>query len=347
MHKIYSDESGYTGDDLMHASQPFFVYSFLLMNLDNEAEIEREVPKIIDSIFKKDKPKEVKSLRLKGTTKGKKAISEICGLLSSLKVPAHYSIVEKRFQICAMVVETFFDPQHHPESPPEWEAAGWRKQIANFVYNISSEELLRDFLEAVKRDDEDAVRKSGERFSLLLTMHPDGKANHAGALLRRGLSNFYRFGKRVEDTPRYAESPSSSVVALMPILEHINHFLYAKKLTAELVCDETKQYGKVLDWIFLQAQNPEFVSEISSEFGYSRPLDRITKRTEINVSGDNAMIQCADVFAGLLNHRMMEHKAQQKPDPELGMAWEKIQPSIKAAEPAQFKMISERLGNVP
>lgn len=28
IHKMYSDESGYTGDDLLHPTQPFFVYSF-------------------------------------------------------------------------------------------------------------------------------------------------------------------------------------------------------------------------------------------------------------------------------------------------------------------------------
>lgn len=58
IHKMYSDESGYTGDDLLQPNQPFFVYSFLTLNkLGQEKDLKKELPLAIASIFTKDRPK--------------------------------------------------------------------------------------------------------------------------------------------------------------------------------------------------------------------------------------------------------------------------------------------------
>lgn len=246
---------------------------------------------------------------------GKKAIGALCSLLSRLGVTAHFAIVEKRFQACTLVVETFFDPKHHPQSPPEWEAKEWRQNIANFIYDICSDNSLREFLEAVKRDDENALRNWGTTFSSQLKLHPNNQASRADFLMAQGLSDFFRFGKRIEDTPKNAERPSPSVVVLMPALAHINEFLDERNMIADLICDISKDYGPVMDWALKHAKDPSFVSEISSEFGYRQPLDRILRRTEVSVSGDDEGIQCADIVAGLVNYRALEYKTGQNRDP--------------------------------
>jgi len=346
-YKIYSDESGYTGDDLSHATQSFFVYSFLMFDSKAEEQAAISLPQIVNSIFKKDPPDEIKFLKLRKNTKGKRAVSEICKFMSQMGVQAHFSILEKRFQICAMVVETFFDPKYNTQSPPEAGAEIWRQKVANFIYESCTDQQLRDFLEAAKEDDVAAIKKAGAAFAFRLRLHPNEHASRAGHALDSGLSNFYRFGIRVDGTPKGAERPSSSVVAFIPALAHIDKFLTQKNATAEIICDVTKEYGPVLDWALKQAQDPIFVSEVSSEFGYEKAIDRISGRTEILESGDNAGIQCADIVAGLINHRALERKHQRPVDPMLQQAWLNLKPCIDATRTTHFKMMATKLGKIP
>nr|WP_255203249.1 DUF3800 domain-containing protein [Myxococcus sp. AM011] len=342
-HRMYSDESGHTADDLAHSSQHFFVYSFVTLNASQLGEIESEIPKIVKSIFSNDPPSEVKFSKLGGTTKGKRAVVQICKLIGRTGAHVHLAVLEKKFQICAMVVETFFDPKYHPQSPPEWEASNWRKDIANHIYDACPDKSLVEFLAAVKLDDEDSIRKCGEAFASLLKLHPSSQASQAGILMERGLSRFYRFGMRVEDTPKHAERPASAVVALVPALAHINAFLEERNMTVELVCDVTKQFGPVLDWAIGLAKDAMFVSEVSSEFGYTQPLGRILRRTEILASENDAGIQCADLVAGLVNYKVLGYRAGQAPDSILSDAWDSLKPCVALAEPAHFEMMSKKM----
>ncbi|HCG7962962.1 TPA: DUF3800 domain-containing protein [Vibrio parahaemolyticus] len=100
--KIYFDESGFTGNNLLSACQEFFSYGSV-------ASSDEEAKEVVEHIIKKYKIQngELKGGRLLGNNRGKKAISELLEIYDGRMK----SVVQnKKFALAGKFFEYIFEP---------------------------------------------------------------------------------------------------------------------------------------------------------------------------------------------------------------------------------------------
>jgi hypothetical protein len=120
LHRLYCDESGNTGPRLLQTDQPFLIYAFVLQSLSTvEATYDA-----VGRIYSEEgiEGEEFKSSILWSSSRALKRYERIGMLLAQSDGSICFSVIEKRYQACALVVETLLDPAHNPSAPPQAEA---------------------------------------------------------------------------------------------------------------------------------------------------------------------------------------------------------------------------------
>jgi hypothetical protein len=104
-----------------------------------------------DSMQRKESKLKTSSLSdLWSSSRGLRCYERIGTLLDQSDASICFSLVEKRSQACALVVETFLDPAYNPSAPPEAEAPKYRRWLADQLYVCLDDELLDRFLAGQK-----------------------------------------------------------------------------------------------------------------------------------------------------------------------------------------------------
>jgi hypothetical protein len=297
LHRLYCDESGNTGPRLLQADQPFFVYAFVLLNLNKVKAIYGEVVRLYSE--EGIQAEDLKSSDLWSSSRGLRRYERIGTLLAQSDALICFSVIEKRYQACALVVETFLDPAYNPSAPPEAEASKYRRWLADQLYLCLDNELLDRFLAVQKADDVAGMRIVGNVIARRLTVHRDDLVVDAGRRILEGLDDFFRFGGRILGAPTNHHLPAGQQAAFFPGLVHIDAFLRSLTIQAILVCDEHQQFGEVLKRIFEEAcitgDNPYLW-----EFGATKSLTNIVGMEQA-ASDESFGVQLADLAAGLVN----------------------------------------------
>jgi len=140
--KIYCDESGYTGSDLLEKNQPYFVYSAVNFS-------EKQLTEIKEYIYKNYNVQnnEIKGKLLVNNTKGQKVIKEIFKKYSkNARIVYH----DKKYALSAKIVEYGIEPylrsnfQFYKSNLNDFIATGL---YASFILKEdSAEKLFQDFL---------------------------------------------------------------------------------------------------------------------------------------------------------------------------------------------------------
>lgn len=122
---LYFDESGYTGENLLHEEQTTFVYSSI--NIDPE-----EAREFVENTIKKHKVQngELKGVKLIRRERGKKLILEI---IDNYKDRIKISVDDKRFALCCKFFEYIFEPILSEKSSIFYQL-NFHKFIANHMY---------------------------------------------------------------------------------------------------------------------------------------------------------------------------------------------------------------------
>ncbi|TDE18978.1 DUF3800 domain-containing protein [Vibrio owensii] len=140
--KIYFDESGFTGNNLLSARQEFFSYGSV-------ASSDEEAKEVVEHIIKKYKIQngELKGGRLLGNNRGKKAISELLEIYDGRMK----SVVQnKKFALAGKFFEYIFEPALAQKNVLFYEL-NFHKFVANYLYiefivkEKVAEELFLDF----------------------------------------------------------------------------------------------------------------------------------------------------------------------------------------------------------
>lgn len=140
--KIYFDESGYTGNNLLHPRQNYFAYASVATD-DNEAKI------WVERIIKKYNIQggELKGANLVKFSKGRRAITELLGAFDGrIKI----SISDKKFALAGKLHEYIFEPCYS-EINSLFYGIGFHRFIANVLYmeftarGAGAEELFSEF----------------------------------------------------------------------------------------------------------------------------------------------------------------------------------------------------------
>lgn len=144
--KVYCDESGYTGGDLLEESQPYFVYSGL--NLDSK--VTKEIKEYVYSNYNIQND-EIKGKLIVNNTKGRKVIKHIFK-----KYGKHARIVfdDKKYALAAKIIEYGVEPFlssnyiFYTSKLNEFLASGL---YASFITkDESAESLFTDFLQVMR-----------------------------------------------------------------------------------------------------------------------------------------------------------------------------------------------------
>ena len=140
--KVYFDESGFTGNNLLHPRQNYFAYASVATD-DDEART------VVERIIKKNNIQggELKGNNLVKFSKGRKIITELLDLFDGrIKV----SVSDKKFALAAKFHEYIFEPCYS-EVNSLFYRIGFHRYIANVLYmefvnrGAGAEELFAEF----------------------------------------------------------------------------------------------------------------------------------------------------------------------------------------------------------
>ena len=163
--RIYFDESGFTGNNLLQPDQRFFAYASVATD-DSEAR------GFVESLSKRYgiQNGELKGSKLVKFHRGRKAVDEILGCFGDrLKI----SISEKKFALACKFHEYIFEPCYSDINSLFYEV-GFHRFIANMLYlefvarGVGAEEIFREF--------EDLMRTKNEaklQGIFLASVHPE------------------------------------------------------------------------------------------------------------------------------------------------------------------------------
>lgn len=149
--RIYFDESGFTGNNLLHPHQRFFAYASVATN-------DAEAKDFVDELIRKYgiQNGELKGSKLVKFNKGRKAIDEIFDHFEGrLKV----SISDKKFALACKFFEYIFEPCLS-EINSLFYGIGFHRFIANILYveflarGAGAEEIFSEFEKLMRTRDE-------------------------------------------------------------------------------------------------------------------------------------------------------------------------------------------------
>lgn len=297
---IYFDESGTTGGHLLDPDQPIFVYGGVLLQKSMEDSVLRGVEELV-ARSRFSKSPELKYSRLRSSTAGLKLIADVLDLLDGAGGLLIASVVEKRFHLVTIFVETFLDSESNPYAPPQ-NARTVRRGIADAIYENITLDLLTDFNRALRDDDRGlAVKVCQSVCDRLVLLRDPNAARLAGALRHGASGDFFWFVDEIEGAPELSNVPSPLIHALMPLAYSASQFLTSRSECAELVVDDDDLFGPVLQWVLSTMSSPdEVLVDALTEFDVTpQMMNRIAAHRRLN-STSSRLVQCADLIAGHL-----------------------------------------------
>jgi hypothetical protein len=291
---VFCDEFGNTGAHLLGTDQPLLVYAFVVVNSSSLAKIADE----LQSLYSKEgiAPGELKSARLIASSRGRKRYEAIGESVCRQGARVLLSIVEKRYQACAMIAETFLDPFLHDDAPPEMKERAFRQKFSDACYDAIDDRRLVEFLEAVRADNAPAIVAVGKRFSATLRLHPDDFVSYAANRMEARTESVFRYSQRRNGLPRNSHIPASQYAAFYPGLQCVDAHLDRIAATAVLVRDEDAHFGEPLDIALERGKDLDLLSG-ARDYG-ALQLNRIQSYRSAS-SEQELGIQIADLAAGV------------------------------------------------
>ena len=165
--KIYFDESGFTGNNLLHPRQNYFAYASVATD-DDEAQ------QTVERLVKKYNIQggELKGANLVKFAKGRRAITEV---LDAFDGRIKISVSDKKFALAAKFHEYIFEPCYSEVSSLFY-GIGFHRFIANVLYvefiarGAGAEELFTEF---------EALMRNGSGEDLITIFSSSAVAEHS------------------------------------------------------------------------------------------------------------------------------------------------------------------------
>ncbi|WP_019568727.1 DUF3800 domain-containing protein [Thioalkalivibrio sp. ALMg13-2] len=162
---IYFDESGFTGNNLLHPDQKYFVYASV-------ASDDHEAKEVVESVIRRYgiQGGELKGRNLIRFNRGRRAVDEI---ISHFEGRVKLSVSDKKYALACKLFEYIFEPCLS-EINSVFYRVGFHKFIANMLYiefvarGAGAEDIFAEFEELMRTRDE---AKLGSIFAS--SVHPE------------------------------------------------------------------------------------------------------------------------------------------------------------------------------
>lgn len=300
--------------------QPVLVYAFVLIDPDALTALSEQVQRVLESHA--TAPAVLKSAQLLRTPRGCARYAQIGRCVSERGARVCLSVVEKRYQVCAMIVETYLDPELHEFAPVQLRERRFRQRFTDACYDTLADERLSEFLGVVDADDAPGIAELGRRFRETLKLHRDDFVSYAAQCIETRADAVFRYAQLREGVPRHANIPASQYAAFHPGLECVERCLRSLGATGPLLRDRDAQFGELLDLAFERGreldQHPG-----ARAYGATRQLNGIESCS--SAPSEEALgIQLADLAAGIFGRiaRDLLQPAERSQDLSLiGEAW--------------------------
>ena len=147
----YIDEAGNTGDNLIDLQQPFYVMAAVSVPDDKKTVMESILHEQFESV-REIEEKEIKGTKWIKATNKQPALKIIIYDLLDNSGDIHISIIEKRFMIAGMAVNTFFDYASNHSKNKSWMCSPQKSiDAANHYYQESTNDELSKIGKAIRR----------------------------------------------------------------------------------------------------------------------------------------------------------------------------------------------------
>lgn len=312
MKKIYIDEAGNTGADIMIKNQPVFVLAGVMLDEQKEHIVLQKMETIFQ-MHREQEELEIKGKSWSRTAKKASALQAIIEEIFAQKGDIAIVIVEKRFMAGAMVVDNFFDYVYNDVQDLKWVNCREAKiQGANYYYEHLTDELASKVWSLFKE------KQSPEDFRLiidellLVTDDNEYKVLLEGAKphVEDLVNDLYKqssVNTPLENIPtKVMRAPNFSTFNQL-----INMFIplcYASNSTAKLIIDEQHQfeesYRRLFD-IFCNIKIPAI--QLGPNFEdviYS--WNNVVTDLSIGNSQEEKGLQLADIVASSINSLMLK-----------------------------------------
>lgn len=316
---VFLDESGTTGSDFFDGATPHLVTAAAVLSAAAIAEVDGQL-QTLRKTNRVQSRGELKYVSLRRSTSGLGLVRDIGRILVARGAVINYAIVEKAFNVCAMMVETYLDPEHNPKAPAENQGE-LRAEFANIFHEALDLSLLQSFAAACKADDVGQLAAVGVRIADRLDLHFVDAVRLLASTVRAGARNPFRFGAHFEAAPALQNLPASLSHAFLPALIKLNLCLEDLGLTGRLIADEDAQFGPLLDWIFALPGSSGIGPEVFMEFVNSVDTTRITGYERLS-SERTLGVQLADLCAGIAREVVLVRSRREVLPAQLHEAWE-------------------------
>lgn len=290
---IFCDEYGNTGGNLVDRDQPVFAYAFVAIERATLDDAERLLA--LASRGPGGERVELKSTKLITSRQGRQKLASIGAAMASVGVRIVLSIVEKRYQICFLIVETYLDPIWCEGALEEMLDAKARRRFADACYDALEDTTLTELLKAVRADDATQIGSIGDRISHRLQLHPDDFVYRAARTMVTNPERVFRHCKARDMLPTKV-SPASQYAAFYPGLKMVDAFLDGQNETATVIRDNDTQHGAFLDLVFATGKSLQGTA-LETVYGAQR-LERLVACEPVS-SSTSVGVQIADLAVGV------------------------------------------------
>lgn len=288
VNRIYLDECGYTGDDLLDSEQPTFAIATHSFSEDEAADLKRR-------FFGAVQAPELKHTSLQARPRNQRAILEFLEFAVEQLDRVRVMVADKRFALTAKLVDLIVEPPMHRHGLNLYEQGG-HAAMSNLFYTVLQVEgatlldtVLKRFQAAIRLRTEDAI---GEFARLVLAPHDIDVVDEVLDMIRVSFALL-----REEDIKGLP--PRALDLSLTVGLSVIYVWRQAGFADFEVVHDESTNMArqKALWDAILSPTAP------SALIGYGSPDGQIqfpigVRATAFERSSASAALQLADVLAG-------------------------------------------------
>lgn len=313
---IFCDEFGNTGPHLLGTVQPVLLYAFVVWPEGALTDLAREIQRLYEQ--EGLKVGELKSSTLQGSARGRARYERIGHIASEYGARAFMSIVEKRYQVCVMILETYLDPELNDWAPRELYVPRFRQRFADACYEQLTDAVLAEFLGAVRSDDPKLIGQVGERLSTTLQFHPDAFVSQAARRMETRPDSVFRYSETRPKLPKNSDLPASQYAAFYPGLELVDSYLEEIGEAGTLIRDEDLQFGEVLDLAFARSQ-----AEGGEAYRRRQRLTHLGGCASAK-SAKEVGVQLADLVAGIFGRAATQavlQKSRPKALAQVAAAW--------------------------
>lgn len=326
---VFVDECGNTGSDLTNAAQPLFAFAFVFVPAASEAQLFADVA-VLKGRHGYEKNADLKSSELLKHGKGFKFVAAVAELLENAGLQIVVALVEKRFQVTAMIVETFIDPTLNALAVAQNEHAV-RQGFADKIYEALDDTLVRKFVEASRDGNSNDVRIAGESVATRVALLQWYGAERLARAIHNGVNDFFSFRSEAGDgLAANFDLPPPGVMAFLPSALCVERVLTRDASRGTMVADEDKHLGPLFDQTLSYLRSPE-AAVLFSEFGGIRQITALGNRLEM-VSHASIGVQLADLAAGVITRYFADRFRGVEPDRGITRAYRHLTACLRLAD---------------